>query len=58
MTFMPIHSWHERDRQDQQDLHVAIPVDNRDDLAELGYVTRDDRWLSIIRSFHVRVPAA
>lgn len=43
--------------EDQQDLHVAIPVDNRDYLAELGYVTRDDRWFSLAKSDHVRVPA-
>ncbi|MBW4583150.1 MAG: DUF4912 domain-containing protein [Tildeniella nuda ZEHNDER 1965/U140] len=42
---------------DQQDLHVPIPVDNRDYLAELGYVTGDDRWLSLAKSDHVRVPA-
>jgi phosphate transport system substrate-binding protein len=40
-----------------QDKHVAIPVSDRDYIAELGYFTDDDRWLRIIRSFHVRVPA-
>ncbi len=40
-----------------QDLHVPIQVDNRDYLAELGYVTRDNHWLPVARSEHVRVPA-
>jgi len=40
-----------------QDLHVPIPVDNRDYIAELGYQTADDRWIQIARSTHVRVPA-
>ncbi|MGA7932840.1 MAG: extracellular solute-binding protein [Kovacikia sp.] len=39
------------------DLHIPIQVDNRDYLAELGYVTRDHRWLPIARSESVRVPA-
>jgi phosphate transport system substrate-binding protein len=40
-----------------QDLHVTIPVDNRDYVAELGYLAEDDRWVAIARSPHVRVPA-
>jgi phosphate transport system substrate-binding protein len=40
-----------------QDLHVPIPVDDRDYLAELGYETNDGRWMPITRSEHVRVPA-
>jgi phosphate transport system substrate-binding protein len=40
-----------------QDLHVAIPVDNRDYVAELGYLTTDDRWIQVARSAPVRVPA-
>lgn len=40
-----------------QDLHVPIRVDNRDYIAELGYVTADNRWLSIAQSEPVRVPA-
>lgn len=41
-----------------QDKHVAIPVSDRDYIAELGYFTDDNRWLRLIRSFHVHVPAA
>ncbi|MDX2231870.1 MAG: DUF4912 domain-containing protein [Leptolyngbyaceae cyanobacterium bins.349] len=41
-----------------QDKHVVIPVSDRDYIAELGYFTDDNRWLRLIRSFHVRVPAA
>lgn len=40
-----------------QDLHIPIPVDNRDYVAELGYLTQDGRWLKIVRSAHVRIPA-
>jgi phosphate transport system substrate-binding protein len=41
-----------------QDRHVAIPTDNRDYVAELGYDTADGRWLKLARSLPVRVPAA
>ncbi len=41
----------------EQDKHVAIPVSDRDYIAELGYFTDDNRWLRLIRSFHVHVPA-
>ena len=42
----------------EQDKHVAIPVSDRDYIAELGYFTDDNRWLRLIRSFHVHVPAS
>ncbi|MEB3357290.1 MAG: DUF4912 domain-containing protein [Synechococcales bacterium] len=41
--------------EDQRDQQVAIPMSDRDYIAELGYYTGDRRWLRIIRSFHVRV---
>jgi len=44
-------------KESDPDLHVPIAVDDRDYIAELGYVTDNDRWLSIARSEHVRVPA-
>lgn len=40
-----------------QDLHLPIAVDNRDYVAELGYVTHEGRWLKLARSPQVRVPA-
>lgn len=40
-----------------QDRHLPIRTDNRDYLAELGYVTSDGRWLPVARSEPVRVPA-
>lgn len=43
--------------EQQQDLHLPIARDDRDYIAELGYLTSDNRWLSVIRSTHVRVPA-
>jgi len=42
--------------ESDQDKHVVIPVSDRDYIAELGYFTDDNRWLRLIRSFHVRVP--
>lgn len=41
----------------EQDLHIPIALDNRDYLAELGYVAEDGRWMQVVRSTHVRVPA-
>jgi len=43
-------------REGMQDTHLPIAVDNRDYLVELGYVTEDDRWLSLAHSLPVRVP--
>ncbi|XGV97861.1 MAG: DUF4912 domain-containing protein [Leptolyngbya sp. BL-A-14] len=58
LRYQKAHSVQQFDfHDDQQDLHVPIPVDNRDYLAELGYVTRDNGWVSIVKSDHVRVPA-
>jgi phosphate transport system substrate-binding protein len=39
----------------RQRLPIALP--DRDYLAELGYLTHDNEWLSLARSSHVRVPA-
>jgi phosphate transport system substrate-binding protein len=41
-----------------QDKHVPIFVPDRDYVAELGYLTDQGDWLQLIRSLHVRVPAA
>ncbi|MBE9226778.1 DUF4912 domain-containing protein [Phormidium sp. LEGE 05292] len=43
--------------EQQQDLHLPIALPERDYIVELGYLTSDDRWLKVIRSLHVRVPA-
>ncbi|MDM9382343.1 extracellular solute-binding protein [Chlorogloeopsis sp. ULAP01] len=47
---------YECDERDQ-DKHISIPVGDRDYIAEVGYYTDDNRWLRIIRSFHVHVPS-
>ena len=39
-----------------QDMHVAIPLADRDYLADLGYVTDENQWRSIVRSLHIRAP--
>jgi phosphate transport system substrate-binding protein len=41
-----------------RDKHVPIFVPDRDYVAELGYLTDQGNWLQLIRSLHVRVPAA
>ena len=41
-----------------QDRHVPILATNRDYLAEIGYWTADQQWLSLARSNTVRVAAA
>jgi phosphate transport system substrate-binding protein len=54
----PAHSTQEYTcSESDQDMHVPIPVTDRDYIAELGYLTEDGRWLSLIRSFHVHVPS-
>ncbi|WP_414544265.1 substrate-binding domain-containing protein, partial [Nostoc sp. CCY0012] len=37
------------------EIYVAIPQSGRDYIAEVGYVTPDDRWVTITRSPRVRV---
>lgn len=44
-------------RETEPDLQLPISVDDRDYMAELGYVTEDGRWLKIACSEHIRVPA-
>lgn len=44
------------DFQKQRDIHLPIENDNRDYLAELGYVNSKDEWVTIARSEHIRVP--
>lgn len=52
------HSMKEFDCDQQaRDIHIPIAVDNRDYIAELGYITNNNRWVEIARSSHVRVPA-
>ena len=43
--------------ESEPDLHVPVAVDDRDYVAELGYIGTDDRWLQIAKSAHIRVPA-
>ena len=43
--------------EEAADLHIPIPTDDRDYIAELGYITDEHRWLPLARSPHVRVPA-
>ena len=58
MYYQAPHSVHEfACDPEAKDLHVPIPTDDRDYIAELGYTTRDHRWLPLARSPHVRVPA-
>jgi hypothetical protein len=43
--------------ESDRDRHVPIPIDDRDYVAELGYLSADNRWLRLARSLHARVPA-
>jgi len=38
------------------DQHIPIPLDDRDYVAELGYLTVDGNWLSLARSLPIHVP--
>jgi len=43
--------------EEQRDLHIPIPADDRSYLAELGYVTQENHWLPLAKSAAVHVPA-
>jgi phosphate transport system substrate-binding protein len=54
----PPHSTQQFDcPEDDQDLHLPIPQNDRDYQAEIGYTTEDGQWLSLARSNRVRFPA-
>ncbi|WP_254174520.1 DUF4912 domain-containing protein [Planktothrix pseudagardhii] len=36
--------------------YIPISMSDRDYIAELGYLTRDGRWLVLVRSNHIRIP--
>ncbi|MGG6265817.1 DUF4912 domain-containing protein [Leptolyngbya sp. AN03gr2] len=59
LSQQPAHSVQQFDCDEltqRQRLPIALP--DRDYLAEIGYLTPDNEWLSLARSTHVRVPAA
>ncbi|PSB16569.1 hypothetical protein C7B65_21210 [Phormidesmis priestleyi ULC007] len=39
-----------------RDWYLSIPVSDRDYLVEIGYLTRDGRWLMLARSTPIRIP--
>ena len=39
-----------------RDWYLSIPVSDRDYLVEIGYLTRDGRWLMLARSASIRIP--
>ena len=58
MDYQPPHQTQEYVCDEQtRDMHVSIPMGDRDYLADLGSITNDNRWLSLIRSLHVRTPS-
>ncbi|MBD3885461.1 DUF4912 domain-containing protein [Phormidium tenue FACHB-886] len=58
LYFQAPHSVHEFIcGENDQELQISIPTDNRDYVVELGYTTADHRWLPLARSPHVHVPA-
>jgi phosphate transport system substrate-binding protein len=57
VAHQPPHSMRQFEcREGMQDTHLPIAQGDRDYLVELGYVTSDDRWLSLAYSAPVRVP--
>ncbi|MEX0270606.1 DUF4912 domain-containing protein [Leptolyngbyaceae cyanobacterium UHCC 1019] len=55
----PAHSTQQHSCSDlDTDQHVPISRSDRDYIAELGYLTQDNRWLELAKSEAVRVPAA
>jgi phosphate transport system substrate-binding protein len=59
LDYQPPHATQEYILQESdQDRHVPITVPDRDYVAELGYLTDGGQWLQLVRSLHVRVPAA
>ncbi|MBE9144680.1 DUF4912 domain-containing protein [Planktothrix mougeotii LEGE 06226] len=36
--------------------YIPISMSDRDYIAELGYLTKDGRWLVLVRSNHIRIP--
>jgi phosphate transport system substrate-binding protein len=44
-------------RKNEPDHHLPIALDDRDYVAELGYVAENGSWLKVARSESVRVPA-
>lgn len=56
IDYYPPHATYEYPvAETQQDKHVSIPNGDRDYIAELGYYTDENRWVRIIRSFHVHI---
>ncbi|HEY9644138.1 MAG TPA: DUF4912 domain-containing protein [Coleofasciculaceae cyanobacterium] len=54
----PPHSVHEFDCSEAaQDLHLPVPLDDRDYVVELGYETDASQWLPLARSQPIRIPA-
>ncbi|MEA5448147.1 DUF4912 domain-containing protein [Leptolyngbya sp. CCNP1308] len=59
LDYQPPHATQEYILEESDpDHHVAIWTPDRDYVAELGYLTDDGQWLQLVRSLHVRVPAA
>lgn len=59
LDYQPPHTTQEYILEESDpDHHVAIWTPDRDYVAELGYLTDDGQWLQLVRSLHVRVPAA
>lgn len=42
---------------DMQDFHIPVAVDERDYVAEVGYLSKEQEWLTLARSAAVHVPA-
>lgn len=57
-TDSPAYVQHYACTETDQDAFVALPVANREYVAEIGYLTADQNWLSLARSVPVYVASA
>ena len=57
LSYQAPHSMQQQDCHEMaRSWYLEVPVSDRDYVAELGYLTADDRWLMLTRSAQIRVP--
>jgi phosphate transport system substrate-binding protein len=58
LDYQAPHSLHEfKCSEEGQELQLPVPLDDRDYVVEIGYVTAENQWLPLARSAPTRVPA-
>lgn len=57
LSYQAPHSMQQQDCHEMaRSWYLEVPVSDRDYVAEIGYLSADDRWLMLTRSAQVRVP--